>query len=149
MSHDTRHTAQISSHPFLGVNMLETQLRQALKCCFRHLSSPDVSGVVQCVALCCSAVYCCVWWCVTVCCSVLQCVAECCSVLQCITVCCRVLQCAAVPCSVPCVVSNAYPCHLATIQKASRHQGGSRQQQDDDAHVTERACTREGNTGGW
>jgi len=33
--------------------------------------------------------------CVAACCSVLQCVAVCCSVLQCVVVCCAVLQCVA------------------------------------------------------
>jgi len=54
--------------------------------------------VLQCVAVCCSALQC-----VAVRCSVLQCVAVCYSVLQCVTVCCkcvavccRVLQCVAV-----------------------------------------------------
>jgi len=43
--------------------------------------------------------------CVAVCCSALQCVAVCCSVLQCVAVCCSVLQCFAVCCS---VLGNAY-----------------------------------------
>jgi len=56
-----------------------------LQVCCRHsslsLPAANTSGVLQCVA---------------VCCSVLQCVAVCCSVLQCATVCCSVLQCDAV-----------------------------------------------------
>ena len=46
--------------------------------------------VLQCVAVCHSALQC-----VTVCCSVSQCVAECRSVLQCVAMCCRVSQCVA------------------------------------------------------
>jgi len=45
--------------------------------------------VLQCVAVCCSALQC-----VAVRCSVLQCVAVCCSALQCVAVCRSVLQCA-------------------------------------------------------
>jgi len=63
-------------------------------------------GVLQCVAVCCSAVYlpksetwgnlgallCSVLQCVAVHYSVLQYVTVCCSVLQCVAVCCSVLQ---------------------------------------------------------
>jgi len=45
------------------------------------------SGVLQCVAVCCSVLQC-----VAVCCSVLQCVVLYCSVLQCVAVCCSVLM---------------------------------------------------------
>jgi len=47
--------------------------------------------VLQCVAVCCSALQC-----VVVCCSALQCVAVCCSALQGVAGCCSVLQCVAV-----------------------------------------------------
>ena len=62
-------------------------------------------SVLQCVAVCCSAlqcvaVCCSVLQCAAVCCSVLQCVAVCCSVLQYVAVCYSVLQCAAVCCSI-------------------------------------------------
>ena len=71
-------------------------------------------NVLQCVAVCCSALQCeshdialtvsahlsianvrvvCVLQCVAVCCSVLQCVAVCCSLLQCVAVRCSALQC--------------------------------------------------------
>jgi len=46
----------------------------------------ELSGVLQCVAVCCSVLQC-----VAVCCSVSQCVAVCRSVLQCVAVCCRQL----------------------------------------------------------
>jgi len=46
--------------------------------------------MLQCVAVCCSALQC-----AASCCSVLQCVAVCCSMLQCVAVCCSVLQCVA------------------------------------------------------
>ena len=62
--------------------------------------------VLQCDAVCCSALLIefviggvCVHTkqeCVAVCCSVLQCVAVCCSVSACVVVCCNVLQCVAV-----------------------------------------------------
>jgi len=52
--------------------------------------------VLQCVAVCCSALQC-----DAVCCSLLQCVASVfCGVLQCVALCCGVLQCVAVCCSV-------------------------------------------------
>jgi len=55
-------------------------------------------SVLQCVAVCCSAlqcaaVRCSVLQCVAVCCSALQCAAARCSVLQCVAVCCSALQC--------------------------------------------------------
>ena len=53
------------------------------------------TGVLQCVAVCCSVLQC-----VAACCSVLQCVAVCCSVLPCVAACCSVLRCDAVRCSV-------------------------------------------------
>jgi len=52
--------------------------------------SGQTTGVLQCVAVCCSTLQC-----SAVCCSVLQCPVVYCSVLQCVAVCCRVLQCAA------------------------------------------------------
>ena len=86
-------------------------------------------GVLQCVAVCCSAVCCSELQCVAVCWGVLQCDTVCCivfpdafvvlhfhvqqifkrqvccSVLQCVAVCCSVLQCVAVCCSMlQCVV---------------------------------------------
>ena len=65
---------------------------------------PD-TGMLQCVAMCCSvlqcvAVSCNVLQCLAMCCSVLQCVAVCCNVLQCVAMCCSVLQCVAVCCNV-------------------------------------------------
>jgi len=61
--------------------------------------------VLQCVAVCCSAlqcvaVRCSALQCVAVRCSALQCVAVRCGVLQRVAVCCSALQCAAVRCSV-------------------------------------------------
>ena len=53
-----------------------------------NLHLHHIPGVLQCVAVCCSALQS-----VAACCSVLQCVTECCSVLQCVAVCCSVLQC--------------------------------------------------------
>jgi len=67
------------------------------------------SGVLQCVAVCCSVLQC-----VAVCCSVLQCVA-----LQCVAVCCSVLQCVEVCCSVlqyGTVCSNVLQCVIQFIQ---------------------------------
>jgi len=62
-------------------------------------------GVLQCVAVRCSALQCVAvrgsaWQCVAVCCSVLQWAAGCCSVLQCVAVWCSALQRVAVCCSV-------------------------------------------------
>jgi len=51
--------------------------------------------VLQCFAVCCSALQC-----VAVCCSVLQCLVVCCSVLQCLAMCHRLLQCVVACCSV-------------------------------------------------
>jgi len=52
------------------------------------------SGMLQCVAVCCTMLQC-----VAVCC-------QCCNVLQCVAVCCSVLQCVALCCSVQCVDSG-------------------------------------------
>jgi len=51
------------------------------------VTSPQLSSVLQCVAVCCGVLQC-----VAVCCSVLQCVAVCCSVLQYVEVCCSTLH---------------------------------------------------------
>ena len=48
-----------------------------------------IDGVLQCAAVCCSALECIV--------SVMQCAATCCGVLQCVVVCCSVLRCVAAP----------------------------------------------------
>ena len=64
---------------YVGVNksFIEASCTRAMVC---------TSGVLQCVAVCCSVLQC-----VAVCCSVLQCGAVCCSLKQCVAVCCRVL----------------------------------------------------------
>ena len=82
-------------------------------------------SVLQCVAVCCSALSCvavryrvlqCVvvcCRCVPLCCSMLQhvaCVAVCCSVMQCVIVCCGVMQCVAVCCNVLQCITHSIKC---------------------------------------
>jgi len=86
-----------------------------VSCICWHRTSQETARVLQCVAVCCSAlqcvaVRCSVLQCIAVCCSALQCVAVRCSVLQCVAVCCSVLQCVAVWLLVSCILWN--PSHL-------------------------------------
>jgi len=78
------------------------QLHHAERMCQDHTNLPNATPVLQCVAMCCSALHC-----VAACFNVLQHVAEhmcpdhtnlpnATSVLQCVAVCCSVLQCVAV-----------------------------------------------------
>jgi len=81
-------------------------LQYVAVCCSEEARTfPESSGVLQCVAVCCSVLQC-----VAACCNALQCFATrkqaqnlrlqvCCSVLQCVAVCCSVLQCVTVCCS--------------------------------------------------
>ena len=70
-------------------------------CVILHLSPEDAGSVLQCVAVCCSALQ--YVMCVAMCCSVLQRVSACCSVLQGVAVCWGVLQCVAVGSEMPSV----------------------------------------------
>jgi len=84
----------------------------AVCCCCRPLVSTNGVCVLQCVAMCYSALLC-----VAVCCSVLQCVAVCCCVLQRLAVSRSVLQCVAacgsvVQCVDTCVVCV---CHVTGV----------------------------------
>ena len=91
-------------------------------------------GVLQCVAMRCSALQCVTvcdsaCQCVAVCCSVLQCVAVsrsvlqcvpvCCSAWQSVAVCCSVLQCAAVCCS---VLQKEFSSATSSATRANRQQ---------------------------
>jgi len=74
-----------------------------MRSCARRLPlARTISGVLQCVAVCCSVLQC-----VAVCCSVVQCVAARCSLLQCVVleVWCVAVWCGAVCCSQDLIIS--------------------------------------------
>ena len=78
--------------------------------------------MLQCVAVCCSALQC-----VAVRCSALQCVAVCCSVMQVATACCSVFPCDAVCCGRHCITNRndsrtfAHTPRCHTLQHTATH----------------------------